>query len=387
MPRYPFKSFWKRAVVACLDGIGGILFFPLRFFRKPLELAAVRRILVIRLDHIGDVVLSRPAIRALHKKFPHAEIDLLVTEDIAPLFETAREIHSVIAARHGWFKRDASFSQKWSEFWRLAGILKSTSYDLGIDLRGDLRNILLMFLAGIKHTIGYGNAGGGFLLSEVIFMEEGQHQAWLNLNLLNSFQISQDNKLPPFEYSHDTAQKFWKKTAVLPPTTLLPRIAIHMGSGYPSKRWSFENFKALIRKIDLETLAQIVLIGTQPEADGMPDLGLSSERLIDLRGKTELRDLPVLLDVCDIFIGNDSGPAHIAAAQGIEILLLASGTNDIRVWHPWTERLTLLRHEVPCSPCGAEVCRFKDHPCVEHITVDQVYDALLSVFSRLQKKD
>ena len=386
MAQYPFKSFWKRWLAGCFDAVGGIFFFPLRSLRKPLDLAAVRRILVIRLDHIGDVVMSRPAIRALHKKFPHAGIDLLVTEDIAPLFEQSKEIQTVIAAKHGWFNRKASFVKKWSEFWRLVGILKTGSYDLGVDLRGDVRNILLMFLAGVKHTIGYGTAGGGFLLNEDVPQGDPQHQVKLNLDLLNSFHVAQDNKLLPFEYSPETAREFWKKTETLPPTTLLPRVAIHMGAGYPSKRWPFENFRALIQEIDRQALAQIVLIGTEAEKDALPDLKLSSERLIDLRGKTALQDLPVLLDVCDVFIGNDSGPAHIAAAQGLEILLLTSGTNDIRLWYPWTERLSLLQHEVPCSPCALEICPVDGHPCVEEITVDHALNAFLSVLGRLQKK-
>jgi ADP-heptose:LPS heptosyltransferase len=386
MPRYPFKNRWKRIGAWVFDAVGRICFFPWKSHRKPLDLAAVRRILVVRLDHIGDVVMSRPVIRALHKKFPHAEIDLVVTEDIAPLFAFSKEIRTVIAAKHGWFVRRASFFQKWSEFWRLRGILKTTPYDLGFDLRGDVRNILLMFLAGVRYTVGYGITGGGFLLNEEVPHSTNRHQVELNMCLLGSFHTPQDSRLLPFEYSPEGAREFWKQIGVLPPTTLLPRVAIHMGSGYPSKRWPFENFKALIQKIDMEALAQIVLIGTQAEKDALPDLRLNSERLIDLRGKTALQDLPVLLDVCDVFIGNDSGPAHIAAAQGLEILLLVSGTNDIRLWHPWTDRSSHLQHEVPCSPCGLENCPVEGHPCVEQITVDHAYGAFLSILGRLQKK-
>lgn len=263
---------------------------------------------------------------------------------------------------------------------------KVMPYDMGIDLRGDLRNILLMFLAGIKHTIGYGYAGGGFLLNAEIPYDTAQHQVRLNLNLLSPFHVAQDTKLLPFEYSPEKAREFWHKIETLPPTTLLPRIAVHMGSGYPSKRWPFENFKALIQNIDRKALAQIVLVGSEAEKVATPELKLSSERLIDLRGKTVLGDLPILLDVCDIFVGNDSGPAHIAAAQGLEIILLTSGTNNIRLWYPWTERLSLLQHKVPCSPCETEVCPVEGHPCVEQITVDQTFDALLSVLGRLQKR-
>jgi lipopolysaccharide heptosyltransferase II len=386
MPDYPFKSFWKRALAACFDALGRVCMLPFRALRKPLDLASVQRILVIRMDHIGDVVMARPAIRALHKKFPQAAIDLLVTEDIAPLFTRSKEIRNVIAAKHGWFNRKSSFGQKFQEFWRLLRIVRTQAYDVGIDLRGDVRNILLMALAGIKFKIGYGIAAGGFLLDHEAPHHAAQHQVKLNLNLLGMFHVANDNKLLPFEYSPDETREFWAKAGTLPPTTLLPRVAIHMGSGYPSKRWPFESFKALIQEIDRRALAQIVLIGTEADKGSTPDLKVSSERLIDLRGKTDLRDLPVLLDVCDVFIGNDSGPAHIAAAQGLEVILIVSGTNDIRYWYPWTDRLSLVQHEVPCAPCGEEVCPVEGHPCTELITVDQTLNAFLSVLGRLHKK-
>lgn len=385
MTRYPFKKPWKRWSVAVFDAAGRVLFFLWHRLRRFPDLANIRRILVIRLDHIGDVVMSRPAVHALRKKFPHAEIHLLVTADIAPLFEDAPEIHAVIPAQPGWFDRNASFFQKWNEFWRLAKVLKVRKYDIGIDLRGDLRNILLMSLAGVKHTIGYGITGGGFLLDREAPYDGTQHQVKLNLDLLSPFCVAQTGALTPFEYSQETAREFLEKCGGLPPTTLLPRIAVHMGSGYPSKRWPFENFRALVQEIDRRALAQVVLIGTEAEKNAAPDFKLSSERLVDMRGRTVLRDLPVLLDVCDVFIGSDSGPAHIAAAQGLEIVLLASGTNDMRFWYPWTERLSLLQCNVPCAPCGLEVCPVEGHPCVEGITVDEVLNAVRSVLGRLER--
>jgi len=243
-----------------------------------------------------------------------------------------------------------------------------------------------MWLAGIRYRIGYGATGGGFLLDVEQPCDMTLHQVKLNLNLLSSFHVAQDNKLLPFEYTPENAQRFWQTIGQTPPTTVLPRVAIHMNAGYPSKEWAFDNFRALIQKIDREALAQIILIGTQSEKENTPDLQVRSERLVDMRGKTSLQNLPVLFDVCDLFIGSDSGPAHIAAAQGLEIILLASGTNDIQTWHPWTERLSLLHYDVPCSPCETTVCPVDGHPCIETITVDQAFDAFQSVLSRLQKQ-
>lgn len=373
-------------MIGIIDILGGIAFSPFFFSKKPVDLKQVDKIVLLRLDHIGDGIMARPAFRALHKKFPHAQIDLVTSAEMAPLFERINDLTTVIPAPRGWFSRTASFGQKFNEFWRLRKLLKNKRYDLGIDFRGDFRNILLMFLGGVKHRIGYGITGGGFLLNECVPYDTALHQVRLNLALLNSFHIAQDNKLSSFEYLQQDAQKFWERIGKPPPTTLLPRVIVHAGAGYPAKRWPFDNFRALMQKIDQEALAQIILIGTETENSGAASLTINSDRFIDLRGKTSLHDLPILFDVCDIFIGNDSGPAHIAAAQGLEIVLVASGTNDIRYWHPWTERLNLLQYEVPCSPCGQKTCPVENHPCVENISVDQVFDAFQSVVARLHPK-
>ncbi len=384
--RYRFKSLWKRILMFCFDQAGTVFALPFGLSKKTLTFHEVRKILVIRLDHIGDVVMTKPAIRALHKKFPHAEIDLLVSEEVAPLFRHAKEIRHVIQSPRSWFAKNISFGQSYREFFRLLNLIKKKHYDLGIDFRGDVRNILLMSMAGVGYRLGYGITGGGFLLHDNVPYDPAVHQVLSNLRLLESLHILHDNKLLPFEHSNEETSVFWQKAGKELSPSLKPRLILHMGSGYPSKRWPAEKFLELIYLLEKEELAQIVLIGTESEKAFMPDLKPLSDRLIDLRGKTQLSDLPVLFDASDLFVGNDSGPAHIAAAQGLEIVLLASGTNEIRYWYPWTEKLHIIQYEVPCSPCEAPVCPVDDHPCLENVTVSQVFETIRSVLARLQEK-
>lgn len=383
---YLFRACWKRIVAFCFDLLGSALFYPARISRRPMDIGAIKRILVIRLDHIGDVVMTRPSLRAVYKKFPNATIDLLVSDEIAPLFLNSKEIRHVILAKNGWFSRKASFFQMVKEFFHLVSLLKKEHYDLGLDFRGDLRNILLMFFSRIRYRLGYGVTGGGFLLTEAFPYDRTAHQVMVNLNLLRFFHVAQDNKLMPFEYTQDRAQMFWKDFGIEPATTVLPRVMVHMGAGSTAKQWGADNFRALLQKISEANLAQILLIGTEAEKEALPDLRLHVQNIIDVRGKVTLQDLPILMDICDIFIGNDSGPAHIAAAQGLEIVLIASGTNDVRFWHPWTDRLRLLQYQVPCSPCGFKSCPVSGHPCLENIPVEQVFDAFRSVLDHLQKQ-
>ena len=156
------------------------------------------------------------------------------------------------------------------------------------------------------------------------------------------------------------------------------------GRGDRAKRWGTDDYRALIHQLDS---------GTGPDdfdrtnlAQLLSDLKLNTAHLIDLRGRTRIEDLPILFDVCDLYVGADSGPAHIAAAHGLEIILLASGTNDIRFWYPWTEHLHILQHEVPCAPCGLRVCPVEGHPCMSEISVDQVYDAVEGVLKKFKNR-
>lgn len=381
---YHFKLWWKRWLARAFDVLGGVVFFILRKFAPKPLVKDIRKILVIRLDHIGDVVMTRPAIRTLHKKFPHAEIDLLTSAEAAPLFEHSREIHQVIVAKGAWFSRGATVGGMWKEFWRLVTFLSKIGYDMAFDFRGDVRNILLMTCCQIPHRYGFGVTGGGFLLTENASYDRTIHQVLVNLSLLRSFHVPQDNKLLPFEYPRERSAAFWKEVDQAPPSTNLPRIAVHMGAGTPAKRWDIEDWRALFYQIDQQDLAQIILIGTETEKELLPDLKIDTAHLIDLRGRTALADLPILFDVCDMYIGGDSGPAHIAAAQGLEIVLLASGTNDIRIWYPWTERLHIVQHEVPCAPCELTVCPVEGHPCMDLISVEQVFDAAERVLQKFK---
>ena len=368
--RYAFKNKSKRFWAALGDAVGHAAFLVPRFLKPKLDLARIKKILVIRLDHLGDVAMTRPALQALFNHFPHAQIDLLVPAETAPLLQDSREVRKILTMEHSWFSK-SSLKEQWREAQNILGHLKEQHYDLGIDFRGDLRNILLMAFAGIPERFGYGRTGGGFLLTYLGKYSRKEHQVELNRKLLRPLGIDEEPANEPFLYSQSRKLQFWESTGRLLPEGARPRIVIHPGAGYPSKRWPASKFKTLIERILAENLGPIILIGTETEKN-LLSLDVRDPRLIDLRGKTRLEELPILLDACHVFIGNDSGPSHIAAAQGLPLILLFSGTNDALVWHPWAKSIALIRHEVPCSPCEARECPLIHHDCMEKISVEEV---------------
>ncbi|MBN1688162.1 MAG: lipopolysaccharide heptosyltransferase II [Candidatus Omnitrophica bacterium] len=373
-PRYVFKSRWKRWVMMLLDLGGYILVFPFSLFRKKVSSDCFRRILVIRLDHIGDVTMTKPALEALCRAFPTSEIDLLVSHEIKPLFEDSRGIRQVIGMDDHWFSRQSNLGKRVRSFIRAASMIRKKNYDLAIDFRGDLRNILLMFSSGIPYRLGYAETGGGFLLTEKGNYSRDLHQMGLNLRLLERFGVNPNSMESPYTYSQEKKERFWRSFgSVLEPKEKL-RIVIHPYAGYPSKEWPHENYETLIDRMVGEGVGQVVVIGSERDKMRYPLHGFNGKAIVDLRGKTRLEDLPILFDHCDLFIGNDSGPSHLAAAQGIPCVCLFSGTNPWQAWHPVSRKLYLLSHTVSCSPCEEKTCPLGHHDCMNKMTVDEVVE-------------
>ena len=371
LSQYSFKHPAKRFLAALFDFAGGILFFIPGLFKPAFDPARIQKILVIRLDSLGDAVMTLPALRALRERFPKAQIDFLLTPETAPLFAGGPEVDEVLTLECGWFSKKTG-KNAGSALQRVCARIKSARYDLGIDFRGDLRNALLLFSAGIPQRFGYGITGGGFLLTHCGKYSRKIHQVLLNLQLLAPLGIEKTPSPASFAYPEERKGHFQNSIGRLLPQGPEPRIVIHPGAGYASKRWPAEKFKSLIGEILQENLGNIILIGTEAEKSLFtPDF--SAPKLTDLRGKTKLEDLPILFDACQLFIGNDSGPSHVAAAQGLPLLVLFSGTNDAAVWHPWAKSLELISHSVPCSPCEVRECPLKHHDCMEKILVDQVF--------------
>lgn len=382
VPQYAFKNQGKRFLIAALDRIGSLIVSPFRFFQHPVDVHKIRRILIIRLDSLGDLLMTRPAIHALRKRFPQAQIELLMSEKWAPLFHQTSEVDKVIAWEAAWHEGRRSFPWMIRSLFRLAQKLRRQKFDLAIDFRGDMRHILLMALAGIPHRYGYGITGGGFLLTHQGRYAFDRHQVFVNLGLLEGLGIDEEPIQIPLAVSRESYRKFWDKEIVRSIGVDRPRIIIHPGAAYPSKRWPVKKYAEIITALLKDRLGIMVLIGTQNEKNEMNQLVFNDPGVLDLRGMTALEELPALFEACDLYLGNDSGPAHLAATQGLEVISVFSGTNDYRAWHPWTKSLSLIRYNVPCSPCEARQCPLIHHDCMEKISVPEVISKVKEVLIR-----
>ena len=356
---YLFKKKWKRTAIRIFDLLGNCLtLFGLT--RKKFSPEKIRNILVFRVDSLGDGVLTLPAIKFLQERFPKAEIDFVVSPAVQEFYGQYFPLAKLYRMPEVTLKN----------CFQLAETLKKHPYDLGIDFRGDQRIILTMFLARIPHRWGREGTGGGFLLTQRLAHPFTRHEVLENLALVGKNGFAATAEFPSHSESSresETAEKWLRASAGQ------KKIVIHIGAGYPSKRWSIARFVEVASEIRKRGLGTPIFIGTKEEARLLePYRQKFDSSWLDLVGKTSLPELLSVLRHADLFIGNDSGPAHLAALLNRKLVVIFSGTNDYRQWAPWSSKLRIVNHPVPCSPCEEKICPLRKQICLEDVSVEEV---------------
>lgn len=358
-------------MAALFDFAGGCLLFWRRWVPRH---GAFRRILVIRLDQLGDAVLALPAVSALKKCYPEAKLDFFCGPWARELAEYHPDIDRAYVFENTYFSGRVDVRACLREWLGFVRAFRRERYDLAIDFRGDVRTNLLMYLAGAKRRVGRGITGGDFLLTDVAPEMPPRHQLERNLDCLRLLGCETGAPSTDLYYPPATLGILRQRHPEFFARLERPWIVVHIGSGYPSKRWPAANFFRLIDRILESGPGSVILIGQQAERDLAEPFLKPSPRVFDLIGGTSITDLCALLDAADVYVGNDSGPTHIAALLGKKVIVLFSGTNEADYWRPVGEGVTVLSHPVPCSPCHERSCPLPRHECMEEIGVERVLD-------------
>ena len=387
--RYPFQKSWRWRLVQAFDFIFDRL--GTSNSSKPFP-ESVQNILVLRLDHIGDLVCTLPILPILKERFPQAAITVLTGAEGESILKENPFVDQLIVFRSNWFSRRKMFD--FFEFFEVSSLLRKGKFDLGYDLRGDLRNILFMTLGGVRFRVGYGIAGGVSLLHRMGEYDERLHQVELNVKLVTGEVPVRMNLKPKIylsAYEQKEAEDLLSQNGIQKKDRI---IAIHPEAGCASKEWEEKNLKQLIELLLRDPLNKILIFGlskaekiaeafSSPHPNPLPQ---GEERVrrqvINLVGKISLRQMISVIARAHLFIGNDSGPSHIAQAFGIPAIVIASGTNEYDQWGIWQQPSKVLSNSVSCAPCHLMECNVEGHPCMANISGEQVFEEtkrLLSV--------
>jgi len=330
----------------------------------PLRQDAVRRILLVKPDHLGDMLLAFPAMWKIRSRFPGARIAILGD----PAF------HS-FAVSQGLADCVIPFVSPWIEKGRPSNLLKAISvlrtlrrekFDLAINLRLDFREILLTSLSGAASTLSYDYRWSGALLTHRIPHPEKQmHEADLWLSLLESAGITSDSGLPPIRVPEADP------LVPLESGRVRKTVVLHTGAGTPAKSWIAGRFAELAGRLMENGGIRIVVVG-----DHNAEAVAPGKDVLDLRGRQDLSRLAGVISRADAFVGADSGPAHLAGLLGVPAVVLFSGTNLSERWRPIGDNVRVLESRVDCRPCHRRECNLEGRPCMAGITVEHVLDSL-----------
>jgi len=429
--RYRYSKWRWRILVRAFDLAGDLAAPVWHWFRSRRFVATPRRILIVQLDHLGDAVLTSPLISQLRAAYPEASIDVLASPTNHEVFEANPLVDRVRIAERTWFERSPSRRGLVREVWRLGRSLREERYDLGVDVRGDVLSILVLALGGVARRVGFAMGGGAFLLTDVADWTAGRHEVRSRLALLKPLGIEPDYTTPTFVHVRDEDRSAVAKELIDAWSRRSPRVrevavssalgfgadngewlesdpspassdefaddwprgddphgdppllVVHSGAGMAAKRWPRRHWKTLIEKF-LKDGWRVVVVG------GKEDPPLSRilephERFLDLSGRLSVPRTTALLERADLYIGADSGPAHLAASTGTISVILFSGTNNPRQWRPWSRRSLVLRKRVSCSPCHQKACPLEGHPCMTGLDPERVHRSALRWWTRARR--
>lgn len=383
------KRILLKVIYLVLSIIGGLLWLG-RLGKKYTPLtpqnAHPRRILVIRLDLIGDLVLSMTVVRALKHTYPGAEIDLLALPTSAKIVMHDPDLAEIITYDPNVWRRPKALlkAKNWRDAYSLLRLLHARRYDIAISVFGSWAGIIAV-LSGAKRRVGFGRESyPGFMTDSVPgrHWNPGDHKHevdyCLELAKAAGALISPADRIPHLYVDLLASQQLEQLLRHEGIQAGKPLIACHVSSNNgQSKRWPIPYWATLIDKLIREQDVQVVLTGAPVDLPLIESVTFRmQEHAINLAGKTSLPQLAALLQRADLVISGDSGPMHIAAAVGTPLIAI-HGPTDPALSGPVSPRATILRSTIWCSPCYNAMdradCRFFTTQCMKNILPGQVF--------------
>lgn len=341
--------------------------------KTPLTALAPKKILIRSTNWIGDAIMTTPAVRTIRENFPGARISVLVKPWVADVFSASPHVDEVIPYLKNKEHRGPA------GMWRLGRELAAQGFDLAILLQNAFEAAVIANLAGIPHRAGYTTDGRGLLLTHGVRLPRERkkiHQVHYYQGLMQDLGL----RCGPDElFLHLSPDVTTWADAFISELGNRPVIGLNPGAAYgPAKRWPAEKYGALAKRLHQEMGATILVFGTQADAAAAGVIKeFASGHVRDLTGGTSLAQAMALIRACDLFVTNDSGLMHVAAALKTPLVAIFGSTNAVATG-PFSERAKVVQKDLPCRPCMKTTCR-GDFACMMEIGDDEVYSAVIDL--------
>jgi lipopolysaccharide heptosyltransferase II len=343
--------------------------------------AEIKRILCVRLDNLGDVLMTTPALHALRTSAPGRHITLLASRSGARVAGFIDSIDAVIEYDAPWVKNNRSADA--AVDLAIARRLSEEGFDAAVIFTVYSQNpmpaAMLCHLAGIPRRLAHCRENPYALLTDWVAEPEPQtgtrHEVERQLALVRHVGALSSNQRMRLTVPPRDAVSLSLKLAQRGIALDAPFIVIHPGATAASRRYPAERFAQAAAQLSDLTGWPVLITGGADEADVCAQARGSHRTTVNLAGALELGELAALIDRAKVLVSNNSGPVHIASALGTPVVDLYALTNPQHT--PWQTPHVVLHYDVPCRWCYRSVCPEGHHACLTGVTVGQVIDAAM----------
>jgi ADP-heptose:LPS heptosyltransferase len=347
---------------------------------KPRKVIHFNNILVIRLDHIGDLVWSLEAVHRLRMQFNHAKITILVGEWNVDILKNSTDIDEVVIYNSPMFTRNKIRILSNNNRKKLQKDLRLRGFDLIVGLRDDMFTIKASLLIWPQMRVDRGTVRIWMKLKGLL-KNQLSHEYHTNMAIIDPIcpRIQTNDSLIVFS---DDENQWLDEYLAIENIKRGSYAVFHPGASWEFRRWSAKNYEAiaifLFEKYKLKTY----IIGSPDEVNiGRQLVQNRPDIIINVIGQSTLRETMRLLSGAKIAVCNDSGPMHLASAMKIPLISLL-GPQDAARFGPRGENVICFQKEIECRPCDQVVCKYPKRPCVELNTVKEVIEEIPKVIGR-----
>lgn len=337
-----------------------------------------RNLLIIKLRHIGDVLLSTPVLRALRDAYPDARLTMLVNRGTEGILLHNPNVDEVLCVEKGPWQAQVNFVR----------MLRRRRFDCVIDLTDGDRSAVITLATGAALRVGFNaeHRWRGLLYNALaVPRQTDQHRVEYDLSALRHLGLDPKPGTPALYVSQaeEHIVETWLDEAGLRSSRDVPLVLLQPGARYSLKVWPHERFVELADRLSERFSCRILLGGDQREREIAERIARRTRCAPTvIAGKFSLLQFAALAQRCALFVGNDGGAMHIAAAMGTPVVALFGPTYPRR-WGPRGGPAQVLYKGFDCRACYHPTCLRGDDSCMQHITVDEVCEAASRMLERL----
>ena len=336
----------------------------------------VRKVLFVRLRSIGDTVLATSAVNALRRFLPDAQIDILVEDWVGPVLAEHPSLSSVISLERNSLAARA----------RIAREIRASGYDVVYNLHGGTTSTFLTRASGARHRVGYESYQYAKLhnhqapSASFLWGQEKTHSVEQQLALLGWTGVPVTDR-PATQLAITQTATFVIQERLRDSKLEGKRLAlIHPAAAFATKQWAAENFARVVEYLERADFSSVAIVG--PSQDKVLDELQRNCSAPITTFNLSLPEVSALASRAELFVGNDSGIAHMAAAVGTPSVVIF-GSSNIAHWRPWSRAESeVVFEEMPCQPChGYFSEQFEQPECILRVPVNRVVAAIERVLA------